>query len=103
MHAVALRTEVNKLFQFSRIYVLNNSDTSSKTVLTKTKPSSFPSLLRQKRSAVQTVELSDRDNEATAMETCPECGRTEVKYQSLQLRGADEGSTNFYTCQCGHK
>lgn len=95
---------VHVLIQKNQIKVYtNNSDTSSKTVVTRTKPSSFPSLLRQKRSAVQTVEMSDRDNEATAMETCPECGRTEVKYQSLQLRGADEGSTNFYTCQCGHK
>ncbi|OBT43458.1 hypothetical protein VE00_06180 [Pseudogymnoascus sp. WSF 3629] len=80
-----------------------NRDTSSQTVLTKTKASSFPSVLRQKRSAVQTVEMSDRDNEATAMVDCPECGRKEVKYQSLQLRGADEGSTNFYTCECGYK
>jgi DNA-directed RNA polymerase I subunit RPA12 len=79
------------------------TDTSSKTVITKTKASSFPSVLRQKRSAVQTIEHSDRNNDATINETCPSCGKKEVKYYSLQLRSADEGSTNFYTCDCGHK
>jgi DNA-directed RNA polymerase I subunit RPA12 len=78
-------------------------DTFSKTGTTKTKASSFPSVLRQKRSAVQTIEHSDRNNDATINETCPSCGRKEVKYYSLQLRSADEGSTNFYTCDCGYK
>lgn len=79
------------------------ADTSSKTVVTESKPSAFPSLLRQKRSAVQTVDAGDRENMATINETCEECGRSEVKYTSVQLRGADEGSTNFYTCECGHR
>jgi DNA-directed RNA polymerase I subunit RPA12 len=78
-------------------------DTSSKTVTTTSKPSAFPSLLRQQRSAVQTVERSDMNNEATIQMTCPECDRTEVRYYTLQLRSADEGSTVFYSCECGHK
>ncbi|RDW69433.1 hypothetical protein BP6252_08453 [Coleophoma cylindrospora] len=81
-----------------------NKDTASKTILTKTKPSSFPSLLRQKRSAIQQVDESDRQNQdAVAQETCTQCGRKEVRFYTLQLRSADEGSTVFYTCECGFK
>ncbi|CZR63254.1 related to DNA-directed RNA polymerase I A12.2 subunit [Phialocephala subalpina] len=80
-----------------------NKDTASKIITTSTKAASFPSLLRQKRSAVQTVERSDMQNEATIAETCPMCGREEVRYSAVQLRSADEGSTIFYTCDCGHK
>ncbi|RDW80554.1 hypothetical protein BP5796_05252 [Coleophoma crateriformis] len=81
-----------------------NKDTASKTILTKTKPSSFPSLLRQKRSAIQQVDESDRQNQdAVAQETCMQCGRKEVRFYTLQLRSADEGSTVFYTCDCGFK
>lgn len=42
-------------------------------------------------------------NEAVIQVTCPECGRKEVRYSAVQLRSADEGSTIFYTCDCGHK
>ena len=78
-------------------------DTASKTITTQTKASSFPSLLRQKRSAIQQVERGDMENTAVIQMTCPECGRQEVKYTAVQLRSADEGSTIFYTCDCGHK
>ena len=81
----------------------SRTDTASKTITTTTKASSFPSLLRQKRSAVQTVERSDMQNETVIQQTCPECGRMEVRYSAVQLRSADEGSTIFYTCDCGHK
>ncbi|KAH6676714.1 transcription factor S-II-domain-containing protein [Halenospora varia] len=80
-----------------------NKDTASKTITTTTKASSFPSVLRQKRSAVQTVERGDMENTVMIQETCPECGRKEVRFTSVQLRSADEGSTIFYTCDCGHK
>lgn len=83
--------------------VLILADTASKTITTTTKAASFPSLLRQKRSAIQTVERSDMKNEAVIQVTCPECGRKEVRYSAVQLRSADEGSTIFYTCDCGHK
>jgi lysyl-tRNA synthetase class I len=42
-------------------------------------------------------------NEAVIQVTCSECGRKEVRYSAVQLRSADEGSTIFYTCDCGHK
>ncbi|TVY73191.1 DNA-directed RNA polymerase I subunit [Lachnellula suecica] len=80
-----------------------NKDTASKTITTTTKASSFPSLLRQKRSAIQTVEQSDMENTVKIAMTCEKCGRKEVTYSSVQLRGADEGSTIFYTCDCGFK
>ncbi|KAH7411159.1 transcription factor S-II-domain-containing protein [Cadophora sp. MPI-SDFR-AT-0126] len=80
-----------------------NKDTASKTITTQTKPASFPSLLRQKRSAIQQVDLSEMQSEAVIAQTCPECGRQEVRYTAVQLRSADEGSTIFYTCDCGHK
>jgi lysyl-tRNA synthetase class I len=42
-------------------------------------------------------------NEAVIQVTCPECGRKEVRYSAVQLRSADEGSTIFYSCDCGNK
>jgi len=78
-------------------------DTTSKTIETSTKVSSFPSPLRQKRSAIQQFEVSDVQNEVKTAEICPVCGRKEVKYTTAQLRGADEGSTIFYNCDFGHK
>jgi DNA-directed RNA polymerase I subunit RPA12 len=73
------------------------------TTVTKSKPSDFPSLLRQKLSIVQSVDKHKISTEATANETCDKCGRTEVRFSAVQLRSADEGSTIFYTCDCGHK
>lgn len=78
-------------------------DTASKTIVTQSKPSDFPSLLRQKLSIVQSVERHKVQTEAVVNETCEKCGRTEVRYSAVQLRSADEGSTIFYTCDCGHK
>ena len=78
-------------------------DTSSKTITTKSKPTAFPSALRSKRSAVQTLTDEDVQTSATIRQTCPECGREEMRYYTLQLRSADEGSTVFYSCECGYK
>ncbi|KAL9106426.1 MAG: hypothetical protein Q9187_008564 [Circinaria calcarea] len=80
-----------------------NTDTSSKTITTKSKPTAFPSALRSKRSTVQTLTAEDVQTEATIRQTCPECGREEMRYYTLQLRSADEGSTVFYSCECGYK
>ena len=71
--------------------------------MTKSKPSAFPSALRSKHSAVQTLKAEDVQTEATIRQTCPECGREEMRYYTLQLRSADEGSTVFYSCECGYK
>lgn len=78
-------------------------DTASKTIITRTKEASFPSVLRQKRSVVQTVEKADYDSQAMSKTPCPECGAKEVRFTAVQLRSADEGSTIFYNCTCGHK
>ena len=69
-----------------------------------TKPTDFPSLLRQKlHTSIQAVEKHNINTMATAEEQCPKCGAEEVRYTALQLRSADEGSTIFYYCDCGHQ
>ncbi|ODH49910.1 hypothetical protein GX48_03999 [Paracoccidioides brasiliensis] len=77
---------------------------ASKTITSESKPNAFPSALRTKRSLVQTLTADDKKGEAIASESCPECGRPEMRYYTLQIRSADEGTTVFYTCEeCGHK
>lgn len=71
--------------------------------MSESKPSAFPSALRAKRSAVQTLSAEDRKTEAIIDRTCNECGRKEMFYTTVQLRSADEGSTVFYRCVCGFK
>jgi hypothetical protein len=41
--------------------------------------------------------------DATINQTCEKCGREKVRFYTQQLRSADEGTTVFYTCECGHK
>ncbi|KAK9472999.1 uncharacterized protein V1510DRAFT_415749 [Dipodascopsis tothii] len=66
--------------------------------------SAFPSRLRQKRSVVKASYQEDEQEGATIKETCPQCGKDEMQYYSLQLRSADEGATIFYSCtDCGYK
>lgn len=78
-------------------------DTSSKTIITRSNPADFPSAVRQQLSNIQTVVHSELQHEASINITCSKCGRKEVKYSQVQLRSADEGSTIFYNCECGHK
>ncbi|KAJ5605755.1 hypothetical protein N7510_008536 [Penicillium lagena] len=80
-----------------------NKDTVPQTIVSESKPSAFPSALRAKRSAVQALTAEDRTHEAITQKTCPQCGRKEMFFTTMQLRGADEGSTVFYRCVCGHK
>lgn len=83
-----------------------NKDTSSKVVVTTSKPSAFPSTLRTRlRSDVQELSEADMQNtEATIKQPCEKCGNEEVRFYTQQLRSADEGSTVFYTCpKCNHK
>lgn len=70
---------------------------------TRSKPTAFPSALRARRSAVQTLTAADVQTDASIRQTCPNCGRGEMRYYTLQLRSADEGSTVFYNCVCGYK
>ncbi|KAH0496878.1 hypothetical protein HDV57DRAFT_516535 [Trichoderma longibrachiatum] len=80
-----------------------NKDTGAKIIVTQSKPSDFPSFLRQKlQSSVQSVERHTLNTESTVRERCPNCGREEVKYTTVQLRSADEGSTVIYNCECGN-
>jgi DNA-directed RNA polymerase I subunit RPA12 len=71
--------------------------------VTVSKPTAFPSSLRAKRSEVQTFSEADVQTTSVIKESCEECGREEVRYYTQQLRGADEGTTVFYECDCGHK
>ncbi|KAM7206897.1 hypothetical protein V8F20_002603 [Naviculisporaceae sp. PSN 640] len=81
-----------------------NRDSRSKSVTTQTKPSDFPSLLRQKLSVVQTVERHKVQTERIDANTdCPKCGTRGIRYSEVQQRSADEGSTILYNCDCGHK
>ncbi|CAO1616357.1 unnamed protein product [Parajaminaea phylloscopi] len=80
------------------------------TLVTSSNPSAFPSALRLKRQLVSTVPSAGdkqdgaRADEATIREKCPKCGNEEMRFSTLQMRSADEGTTVFYTCpKCGYK
>ena len=67
-------------------------DTSSKTTVAKSNPKNLgTSSLRLKRSAVQTFAADELTTEAKISQECPECGRGEMWFYTLQLRSADEG------------
>ncbi|KAK2745492.1 DNA-directed RNA polymerase I core subunit rpa12 [Onygenales sp. PD_40] len=93
------------LVSFSpRSPLTRRSDTASKTITSESKANAFPSALRSKRSAVQTLTAADRKGDAIVQQACPECDHPEMRFYTLQLRSADEGSTVFYSCdKCGHK
>lgn len=80
-----------------------NKDLTAKSIVTVSKPSDFPSVLRSKRSQVQTVNAEDVQTQAMSSVACEVCGVKEVRYRSVQMRSADEGSTMLYNCEaCGH-
>lgn len=83
--------------------MLIRADTSSKVVVTKSKPSAFPSTLRTRlRSDVAEVPDTEASRHATIQRACEKCGTEEVRYYTQQLRSADEGTTIFFTCpKCG--
>ncbi|EAS35396.3 DNA-directed RNA polymerase I polypeptide [Coccidioides immitis RS] len=80
-----------------------NRDIASKTIISESKPEAFPSALRSKRSAVRTLTAEDKKKDAVIAHTCDQCGRPEMTFYTLQLRSADEGTTVFYSCECGYK
>lgn len=52
---------------------------------------------------MQTIEEGDVQTTSTIDQPCEKCGRPQVRYYTQQLRGADEGTTVFFECDCGHK
>ena len=103
MHHAALRTMqavCDRSSYLSPVY-------DNLSIVTRSHPSAFPSVLRQKR---QLVSPADGERELETMEQapikekCPGCGNEEMNYHTLQLRSADEGTTVFYDCpKCGYK
>ena len=51
-------------------------------------------------------EVKDEETDNLGAETehmCPKCGHLKSALKTMQLRGADEGQTCFYTClKCFH-
>lgn len=87
----------------TRLTILFAIDTGAKATVTQSKPADFPSFLRQKlQSSVQAIERHNINTDSVTRETCIKCHREEVRYTNVQLRGADEGSTIFYMCDCGY-
>ncbi|EQK97999.1 SpRPA12-like protein [Ophiocordyceps sinensis CO18] len=66
--------------------------------VTVTSTSDFPSELRRNRTITAPKSMASTDTWSTTDVTCPYCKAKEVRYTTLQLRGADEGSTMFYFC-----
>ncbi|KAI7937105.1 hypothetical protein MJO28_016004 [Puccinia striiformis f. sp. tritici] len=72
-------------------------------IVTRSNPNAFPSILRQKRTLVQnTTNSAGHQNDPAAAplmdESCPKCNNPQMRYHTLQLRSADEGTTVFYEC-----
>ncbi|KAJ8105513.1 hypothetical protein OPT61_g10130 [Boeremia exigua] len=60
---------------------------------TSSKADAFPSSLRTKRSEIQTIDHDELETWAETSESCPLCNNTATLFTTMQLRGADEGST----------
>jgi len=81
-----------------------NQDLPPRSILTTSKPSDFPSRLRQKLDITQTVERHKIKTERVDSNTeCHKCGRKGIRYTEVQQRSADEGSTILYNCECGER
>lgn len=83
-----------------------NKDISNKVIITRSKPTAFPSSLRTRlRSVVAApTEADTAPQDATVKKACEKCNNDLCTWTAVQLRSADEGSTVFYTCtECRHK
>ncbi|PWA00609.1 hypothetical protein BB558_003333 [Smittium angustum] len=71
--------------------------------VTVTKPTAFPSILRNNRSLIK-GNVKDGGNQATIEELCMKCGNNQMEFYTMQLRSADEGQTVFYKCtKCSYQ
>lgn len=72
--------------------------------MTHSKPSDFPSPLRDKRSEVQEVREGDVQQDSIIKQQCEKCPNDQIRFFQIQMRSADEGSTVQYKCtQCGYR
>ncbi|KAI1162030.1 hypothetical protein F5B18DRAFT_409755 [Nemania serpens] len=73
---------------------------------TVTTSSAFPSKLRSQLSLIgskQVISKLGKLGWPVINQPCEKCTAKETSYTTLQLRGADEGTTVIYYCrQCGH-
>ncbi|KAH8726289.1 hypothetical protein GQ44DRAFT_651309 [Phaeosphaeriaceae sp. PMI808] len=82
----------------------SNKNSWPVSMQTASKPNAFPSSLQRKRSEVQTVDDDDVETWARTPQACPSCNNPFMLFTTLQLRGADEGTTVFYRCpECRHR
>ena len=65
----------------------------------------FPSELRDRRGVVKRAKPAhSTDTWSTIDVKCPKCHANQVRYTTLQLKSADEGSTVFYSCsECSER
>jgi DNA-directed RNA polymerase I subunit RPA12 len=73
---------------------------------TTSRSTDYPSALQRKCDRFTTLPISQEIASAqqTTNEECPQCHNPEMQFREAQTRGADEGSTIFYTCpKCLHK
>ncbi|KAK2746049.1 DNA-directed RNA polymerase I core subunit rpa12 [Myotisia sp. PD_48] len=80
-----------------------NKDRASKTIVSESKANAFPSALLSKRSAVRTLTAEEQRTDVAIKQTCSACGNPEMRFYTQQLRSADEGTTVFFSCECGYK
>ncbi|KAJ6259274.1 hypothetical protein Dda_6173 [Drechslerella dactyloides] len=81
-----------------------NKDTSSKTVVTHSRPNAFPSALKQKHSTGQNLAMGDLNVQPEIDTPCPKCDHPVMRFTTAQLRSADEGATVFYNCpNCNYR
>ncbi|EMR08060.1 hypothetical protein PNEG_03500 [Pneumocystis murina B123] len=78
------------------------SDIPDFNIVTTSRSKAFGSSLRQMDISLNSLET---DTAASIInETCPKCEYKKMRFQTLQMRSADEGATVFYECLfCGYR
>ncbi|QSL67127.1 hypothetical protein MERGE_001516 [Pneumocystis wakefieldiae] len=78
------------------------SDIPDLYIVTTSRPKALgPSLIQED------ISFDSLESDTTASiinETCPKCEYKKMRFQTLQMRSADEGATVFYECLfCGYR